>query len=105
LTTLNEELRTRNVEQAQLLNDLNNLLTGIEIPIVIIGPDQRIRHFTPPAERLLNLDNADLGRPVSKIRGKIDDPDVTELIADAIKTGLNTEREVRDQSGRWYLLR
>src|SRR5205085_5068747 len=115
LTTLNEELRTRNLELGQLLNDLNNLLTGIDIPLVIIGPDQRIRHFTPPAEKLLNLERGgemggtiqrgDLGRLASQIRPNLDIPDLSAIIANAMNNGKPTEREVRDFSGRWYFMR
>src|SRR2546425_4996791 len=49
LTTVNEELQHRNADQSLLNNDLNNLFVGVNIPIVMLGSDGRIRRFTPMA--------------------------------------------------------
>src|SRR5258706_13853295 len=59
LTTVNDELQHRNGELAQISNDLNNLLTSVNIPIVMMRNDLHIRHFTPMARRVLNLRIAD----------------------------------------------
>jgi len=50
LTTLNEELQNRNTELSQTANDLHGLLSGVEIPIAILGKDLSLRRFTPAAE-------------------------------------------------------
>jgi two-component system CheB/CheR fusion protein len=50
LTTLNEELQNRNIELSLANNDLINLLGNVNIPVVMVGNDLRIRRFTPPAE-------------------------------------------------------
>src|SRR5262249_37836787 len=47
LTTVNEELNVRNLELTQTNNDLNNLLANVNIPVVMLGSDLRIRRFTP----------------------------------------------------------
>jgi two-component system CheB/CheR fusion protein len=73
--------------------------------IVMLGPNLRIRRFTPMAERLLNLIPTDVGRPVSDIKLNIDVPDLEELISSAMDTVSVHEREVQDRQGRWYLLR
>src|SRR6185312_15929361 len=68
LTTLNEELQNRNVELSLANNDLINLLGNVNIPVVIVGNDLRIRRFTPPAQKLLNLIPADINRRLGEIR-------------------------------------
>src|SRR3989454_4092789 len=78
LTTVNEELQHRNVELSQLNNDLNNLFAGVDIPIVILGSDARIRRFTPMAAKVLNLIPADLGRPIGDIRPNLDLSDLEQ---------------------------
>src|SRR4029453_18987694 len=55
LTTVNEQLQNRNQELSQLSDDWSNLLAGLNIPVVMLGKDRRIRRFTPQAEKLLNL--------------------------------------------------
>src|SRR5678816_2586984 len=102
LNTVNEELHGRNEELSRLNSDLVNLLAGVEIAIVIVANDLRIRRFTPMAERVLNLIAADIGRPISHIKPNIDCPELEELIRAAIEHVVTQEREVRDLHGRWY---
>jgi two-component system CheB/CheR fusion protein len=105
LTTVNEELQHRNVELSQLNNDLNNLFAGVDIPIVILGSDARIRRFTPMAAKVLNLIPADLGRPIGDIRPNLDLSDLEQVCRQVIDTATVVEREVRDRDGRWHSLR
>ena len=52
------------------------------MPIVMLGPDLRIRRFTPTAEKLLNLIPTDVGRPLGDIKLNLDDlPDLEPLLA------------------------
>jgi two-component system CheB/CheR fusion protein len=105
LNTLNEELHGRNDELARVNSDLLNLLGSVEIAIVIVASDLRIRRFTPMAERVLNLRPADVGRPIGHIKPNIDCPDLEMLIIDTVDRVVVTEREVRDQHGNWFSLR
>jgi two-component system CheB/CheR fusion protein len=105
LSTLNEELRNRNAELGQLANDLSNLLVGVNIPVIIVGGDRRIRRFTPAAEPLLNLIPADVGRPIRDVRPNIDVPDLDRLISEVSGKGSFVEREVQGRDGHWYFLR
>src|SRR5438093_3570 len=105
LTTLNDELQSRNLELTQTAGELNNLLNTVEVPIVILGADRRIRRFTPSAAKLLNLIAADAGRPIGQIRSNLDLPDLDQMASGVIRTERPVEAEVRDQNGYWYLLR
>ena len=105
LTTVNEELQKRNVELVQVNNDLYNSLASVNMPIVMLSSDLRIRRFTPMAERVLHLIPTDVGRPISDIRPKIEVPDFDRLIRDVVRTRQVQEREVRDQDGHWYTMR
>ncbi|MEH1901292.1 MAG: chemotaxis protein CheB [Nostoc sp.] len=105
LNTTNEELRSRNLELHQLNNDLTNLLASINIPILILTSDLRIRRFTPMGQRLFNLIPADGGRPLSDIRTNLDIPDLESLILDVLDTLIIKELEVQTFGGHWYNLR
>lgn len=105
LATVNDELHTRNLELGQANNDLINLFTSVEMPMVILGRDLRIRRFTPAAEKLLNLISADVGRPVSDIRFNFDMPDLEPLLLEVMDTLKGREHLVQDKRGRWYSLR
>jgi two-component system, chemotaxis family, CheB/CheR fusion protein len=105
LTTVNEQLQFRNVELNALTNDLTNLLTSSGIPVVIVGPDLRVRRFTTAARRNMNLLASDIGRPISDLKPPVDIPDLEALIGEVIDEVQVREREVRDRDGRWNLLR
>src|SRR5204862_2161705 len=67
LNTVNEELHGRNEELTRVNSDLVNLLGSVQIAIVIVSADLRIRRFTPTAEKLFNLIPADIDRPIAHI--------------------------------------
>ncbi len=105
LVTLNEQLHKRNAELAHISDELSNVLTGVDIPIVILGGGQRIRRFTPQAEKLLHLFPGDVGRPISHIRIGVDLPDLDESISQVLKGSREVWREVQAEDGRWYSVR
>jgi two-component system CheB/CheR fusion protein len=77
----------------------------VDIPIVILGGDRRIRRFTPPAEKLLHLLPGDVGRPSSHIRIGVNLPDLDESISQVVKGLRDVWREVQAEDGRWYSVR
>ena len=105
LNTTNDELRSRNVELHQVNNDLTNLLASINIPILMLTNDLRIRRFTPMAQRLFNFIPADTGRPLSDIRANLNIPDLESLLLEVLETLSVKELEVQTQGGHWYMLR
>ena len=105
LTTVNQELTDSNQEAMQVNNDLVNLLSSVQMPIVMVGNDLRIRRFTPMAERLLNLVATDVGRPITDLKLNLDLPELPELLTEVIDTVSARELEVQDQKGRWHSLR
>lgn len=105
LATVNDELRHRNAELGQVNNDLVNLLSGVNIPIVMVSRDLRIRRFTPLAEKLFNLIPTDTGRPISDIKPNLQVDDLAQQIVRVIDTLTPHESEVQDKNGRWHSLR
>jgi two-component system CheB/CheR fusion protein len=104
LVTVNEQLQNRNAELAQVNDDLANLLSGVNIPIVMLGIDRCVRRFTPLAEKLLNLLPGDVGRPIENIRPNVDVPNLGPMITEVIDTVSPRQIEVQDREGRWYSL-
>jgi len=105
LNTVNEELHGTNDELSRVNSDLLNLLASVQIAIVIVSADLRIRRFTPMAEKVLNLIPADLDRAIGHINPNIDCPNLDQLIAESIDNVSVLEREVRDRQGRWLTMR
>jgi two-component system CheB/CheR fusion protein len=105
LNTVNDELQTRNQQLAQSGNDLQNLLSSVNIPIVMLGNDLRIRRFTPVSQRALNLIPSDVGRPISDINLNLELPRLDRLLTEVIDTLTPKVMDVKDLSGRTHSLR
>jgi PAS domain S-box-containing protein len=105
LNTLNDEVANRNRELSRAVNDLNNLFSNVNLAMIILDTDMRIRLFTPLADKLLRLTSSDVGRPFSDIRLDMSIPDLDKMISDVIDNLVSKEKEVQDSIGRWYLMR
>jgi two-component system CheB/CheR fusion protein len=105
LVTLNDELQSRNTELQQLSDDLVNLFGSVDIPIIMLSDDLRIRRFNPRAVKVLNLIEGDIGRPISDFKLKLILPNLQELITAVLESLTVKEQEVQDMEGRWYALR
>ncbi|MGE5699695.1 MAG: chemotaxis protein CheB [Deltaproteobacteria bacterium] len=104
LTTLNEEMANRNLELTSANNDLLNLLASVQLPIVMLEADLRIRRITPPAEKVLNLIPADVGRPLRDINMSIAVPDLEKKVLDAVDRMVSLEEEVQDRDGNLFIM-
>jgi two-component system, chemotaxis family, CheB/CheR fusion protein len=105
LSTTNEELQARVRELGVLNDDLSNVLSNAHIPVVIVGPDLRIRRFTAAAVPLFNLIVGDVGRPLSDIQTALTVPDLIAQLAEVLESLAAKTQDVQDRTGRWYTLR
>jgi two-component system CheB/CheR fusion protein len=104
LGTLNDELHGRNEELSTLNGDLTNLLSSVQIAIVMVTRDQRIRRFTPAAEKVLNIIPSDVGRPIGHLKPNFLCPELESLIAEVVDTVSVREREVEGTDGRVFAM-
>ncbi len=105
LVTLNDELRTRNLDLTTLSNDLSNLLDSIDLPVLMLGGDLRLRRLTTAAEKTFHLVGTDIGRPLADLSLAFATQEIPDLIVEVIRTQTAQEREVRGWHGRWYTVR
>jgi two-component system CheB/CheR fusion protein len=104
LNTVNEELRIRNAEQSSLNTDLRKLLENINVPLVMVGKDLRIRWFTAAMEPVLNLLPTDQGRVISDLRSPLI-PDFVGMLARALAGTEEKHVDFQSPDGRWLSLR
>src|SRR5208282_1774553 len=105
LQSVNEELRNRNVEVSHANNDLTNLLSSIDIAVIMVGRDLTIRRFTPEAQKILGLIPGDVGRPLLNINPTIAIPEFQTMATQVMSSLRTLEREVADRNGKRYQLR
>jgi len=104
LSTMNDELRGRN-RDLQLVNaDVLNLLDAVEIPILMLDEERRIRRFTRRAEAFMGLTAGDVGRRIADVALPIQAPDLERWITQAMDQASLVEAEVQDRFDRWHRL-
>ncbi|WP_459936636.1 CheR family methyltransferase [Desulfonatronum parangueonense] len=105
LTSVNSELQASVVELTRANNDMNNMLAGTGVGTVFVDMDLRIVRFTPAVTKVINLIQSDLGRPVNHVATNLKDyGDPAEDIKAVLDNLTPKELEVRDKSGKWYLM-
>jgi two-component system CheB/CheR fusion protein len=84
--------------------DLRNFSEGLQIPVLILDNNLRIRRFTRLAENLFNLTPAEVGRPIHHLRPNLDLPSLQPIVSRAIAARTPQEQEVQDREGHRYAM-
>jgi two-component system CheB/CheR fusion protein len=105
LTTLNDELESRNTELEHVNNDLQNVLASVNIPVLILGSDLKIRRFTGFAEKMFKLIPSDVGRPITDMNLPLHIPRLDRLVLEVLDTLIAREIEVQDRDNHWWSVR
>jgi two-component system CheB/CheR fusion protein len=105
LTSLNAELQVTVAQQRATANDMQNILDSSDAATLFLDQKLGIRFFTPAVASLLRVIASDIGRPVSDLASRSDDVDLPVEAQRVLDTGLLLSREIRSESGAWYLRR
>ncbi|BDC99162.1 chemotaxis protein CheB [Persicobacter psychrovividus] len=115
LQSVNEELHTVNSEHELKLEEvgalkaeIDNILKSTEIGIIFLDTDNRIKKITPSIREQFNLQENDIGRPITHFTSNFVDNEVIS-ITDEVKVVSETHKvrqaEVKTNDGQWYLQR
>jgi two-component system CheB/CheR fusion protein len=102
MLTVNRQLEDRNAELRSISNDLENLITSTEIPIIFLDRELRVRRFTAAATQVMRLVPSDVGRSIEHIKERAQD---TGLLRDAqvvLETLIPVTTEILTEEARWY---
>lgn len=103
LVTVNDELQSKTLELEIINTDFENVQNSLNIPILIVDVELRVRRFSPGLDRLTPTQRIREGDPISGLlwRDKIDD--LAETVGDAVLRQTRVCREL-DINGRHYSL-
>lgn len=104
LNTVNDELRQRNQELDLVASDLVNVLESVQIPILIVDGELRVRRFTPTAQLVARLIPGDLGRSIEDVKLKLKGDNLVERIRETLATLTPKEWDVQGLDDRWFRL-
>src|SRR5579862_8560017 len=104
LTTLNDEMQSRNKELHELNDDLTNLFQCVGLPIMMVDREQRLRRFTPAAEKMFHLRDIDIGHSLPDLKLRMGSSEIANILADAIDKDRFSEKEIQDNRDCWFSL-
>ena len=103
LTTLNDELGVRNTELTRLINDLNNLSSGVDLPVIMLDKNLRVRRFSSQAAGMFKLEDGDIGERIGILSAEV--PELPKLAAQVMRRRKGIEKEIVQADGHHYSLR
>jgi two-component system CheB/CheR fusion protein len=110
--SMNEELQTINVELQSKLDDLalaqsdmQNLLNSTDIATLFLDKDLNVRRFTEQIKRIINLRDADIGRPLSDLTTTLNYAELDADAKDTLRTLAFSEKEISTSDARWFKVR
>ena len=106
LVTVNTELQKKIDELSQANNDMSNLLAGTGVGTIFVDHRLCIQRFTPASTSVINLIQADIGRPVGHIVSNLVGYDgLVQDVQEVLDNLVPKEAEVQTREGLWYLMR
>lgn len=103
LTTVNHELKGKIDETSRANSDLQNLMAATDIASIFLDRNLRIKLFTPPADRIFNITQKDIGRPLTHFTHNLRYDNLAADAAHVLRSLTTIEREVADKNNRYYL--
>jgi two-component system CheB/CheR fusion protein len=105
LHTVNAELQSKIHELSELNHDMRLLFQNIEVAIIFLDSQLRIRRFTPRAAALFGLMEHDQGRALTSFQHPFKRASLMADIAACRNSGQPCEYEVTDHHGDTHLVR
>ena len=112
LQSLNEELTALNTQLSETIehqrataNDLRNTMNSSEIAMLFLDANLEIRLFTPAARTMFSVIASDIGRRLTDLARRINDPRLLADAAAVLAGNTAPHREVEADSGAWYTRR
>ncbi len=105
LTVANANLQTKVKELKQASEDLLHLMSTAETATIFLDRQLNIKRFTPPTTAVLNLQAADIGRPLDEIAQNFSDDTMLKECRLVLESAQSLEREIQTDELKHYLRR
>lgn len=102
LHTINADYQLKNKQLLEINDDLNNYFRSNINGQLIVNDDLLLIKFSPGAVKLINLRDADIGRPLSHISTNIKLENIIEDIKQVLEKGCVLTKEIETNNGQWY---
>lgn len=104
LATIAGEMNRQNHDLKLLSNDLGNLLDAIQVPILIVDLNLRVRRFTATAEQRFHVSERNIGQSLSDLGAPLSRSSLDQLTREVINDLTTQTRELQDEDNSWWSL-
>ncbi len=105
LITVNAELNAKIESLTDANNDQKNLMDNMDVGLIFLSDDLRVRLFNPIASELINLMPDDVGRPVRHFAANFDYSHFVRDCERVLDTLESLTLEIRGYDDSWYAMR
>ena len=105
LQTINAELQSKLDDLALAQSDMQNLLNSTDIATLFLDKDLNVRRFTDQIKRIINLREADIGRPLSDLTTTLNYPELHADAKNTLRTLAFSEKEISTTDAHWFKVR
>lgn len=105
LIVVNEELQVRMLELSTMQDELFHLLAQVEVPVLTVGSDLRLRRYSAAAATLFDISSVDVARPVDYVKRFFTDLDLRPLVQAALDEDKTQQVSAVHVNGDTYDLR
>jgi two-component system, chemotaxis family, CheB/CheR fusion protein len=105
LQTINNELQSKLDDLALAQSDMQNLLNSTDIATLFVDESMNVRRFTERMTRIINLREADIGRPISDLASTLIYPELYADVQETLRSLIFCEKQVPTTDGHWYSVR
>jgi len=102
LHTINADYQLKNKQLLEINDDLNNYFRSNINGQIFLNEQLEVMKFSPVAVKLINLQEADIGRSISHISTNIKLSTIIDDVKNVLKDGLEVTREIETNAGHWY---
>ncbi len=100
LSTVADELRLKSSELSEANSGLENVLTRMDIPLVVVDQELRVRHFTSAATKIFHLVRPARGQAITSVASTLDMGGLGELLTEVL--GGATRKQIVSGGARQY---
>ncbi len=102
IVTVNTELQGKIDELAQAYDDMNNLLASTEIGTIFLDSDLKIKRYTTPMTKIINLIQTDVGRPISHLSSNLIYDGIEQDVRKVLNKLTPVHKSIKSNEGIWY---
>ncbi|EFK08661.1 CheR methyltransferase, SAM binding domain protein [delta proteobacterium NaphS2] len=103
LNTVNEELQAKSAELSMVNNDLENIISQIGLPMVILDRNLKVKRYNEAATSIFSISAGDLGQVITTVGTRLDLPELRKKIRIVIESKEALDEDVENSDSYYYM--